>query len=356
MAKIPSTISWRITLYARLSSLSASVWCLVAGLILSHSSSPGLAATPRYFVVGDSFSDTGNFAALNPDAVDAVDVSNPYPELRSNGPLWVSQLFPDLEILPAWTVPTDVPPAATARVVNYAVARATTGYELTRQVGGWLLLTYAPYGMQWQFENMHRRYTFTPDDTLIIWGGVNDLMWAVGAAGMSAPLRLLEELRTPLPLGGMTVMVDQAAVNTMTLVERAVKFGFGRIVVVSTGRDTLVPRLDEATTRVYNDAAAGLEAALAQGVARAAGIWPANHITRLDLTEGLNTRVDSAALRLDRPCLQHGTVCDSPDQYLYWDETHPTTAGHCLIAQIVQQHLAEPALAPVHCTGAAGIE
>jgi|GEM_PF-2779951 len=322
-----------------------------------QSPSPGVAATSRFFVVGDSYSDTGNFAALNPDAVAQADASNPIPEIRSNGPLWVSQLFPDEDILPAWTVPTGALPPATVRVVNYAVARATTGYELTRQVGGWLLPTYAPYGMQWQFENMHRRYTFTPDDTLVIWGGVNDLTWAVEAAAMSAPRRLLEELRTPLPLGGVSTMVDQAAANTMTLVERAVKFGFGRIVVVSTRRDTLVPLLGEQFVRVYNEAAVSLEAVVAQEVERAAATWPDNRITRLDLTAALHTRVEAAALRIDRPCVvQDGTVCDSPGQFLYWDSTHPTTTGHCLIAQIVQEHLAEPAIAPVRCTSAAALE
>ena len=221
------------------SPISDSVWCLVVGLVLVQLSSPGLASTPRFFVVGDSYTDTGNFAALFPAAVDHADASNPNPALRSNGPLWITQLFPHQEILSAWTIPADSLPPATARVINYAVARATTGYELTLQVGGWLFPTYAPYGMQWQFENMHRRYTFIPEDTLIIWGGVNDLSWAASAAAMNPPRQFLEELRTPLPLGGVDAVVGQATANTMTLVERAVKFGFGRIVVVSTGKVVL---------------------------------------------------------------------------------------------------------------------
>lgn len=327
-----------------------------------------MAATPRYFVVGDSYTDTGNFAALHPEAVDPVSESNPYPGLRSNGPVWLSQLFPGQEILSGWTVPQDSPSLVTDRVVNYAVARATTGYELTLEVDGWLLPTYAQYGMQWQFANLHWRYTFTPEDTLIIWGGVNDLVWASTAAGMNAPRRFLEELRTPLPLGGVEAMVDQTTANTITIVQRAVKFGVGRIVVVSTGRDTLVPMLDDATSRIYNDAAAGLEAALAKAVEQAAKTWPDNHISRLDLTEALQSRVAAAALRVDQPCLKNGIVCDAPDQYLYWDGVHPTAAGHCLIAQIVQEHLvgkahlaAEARLAEatppeVLCAGAAGIE
>ena len=347
---------WQIIVRFVHSPLSASVWCLVAGLILAQIPHPGLAASPRYFVVGDSYTDTGNFAALNPDAVDPVSESNPYPGLRSNGPVWPSQLFPDQDILTGWTVPPDSPPPLTARVVNYAVARATTGYELTLQVGGWLLPTYAPYGMQWQFENMHRRYTFTADDTLIIWGGVNDLVLASTAATMNYPRRLLEQLRTPLPLGGVGVMVDQATANTMTLVERAVKFGFGRIVVVSTGKNRLVPLLDEATSGIFNDAASELEAAVAKGVEQAAKTWPDNHISRLDLTDDLRSRAAAAKLRVDRPCLQNGTVCDAPDQYLYWDWAHPTTTGHCLIAQIVQEHLAEATLPKVRCGDAAEVE
>ncbi len=347
---------WRIILNGASSTSAEFVWRLVFCLLLMPLSSLAVAAAQRLFVVGDSYSDTGNFAVLIPEAVAPADASNPIPEVRSNGPLWVSQLFPGEVILPAWTLPSGELPPPEVRVINYAVARATTGYELTRQVGGWLLPTYAPYGMQWQFENMHRRYQFTPDDTLVIWGGVNDLAWAVDTAAMSAPRRLLEELRTPLPTGGVIATVDQAAANTMTLVERAVKFGFGRIVVVTTGGNTLTPLLGERFARVYNEAAVSLETAIGKGVERAATTWPDNHITRLDLTSGLHARAEAASLRIERPCVQDGITCDSPERFLFWDWTHPTTVGHCLIAQILQEHLAEAAIAPVRCSSDATLE
>jgi outer membrane lipase/esterase len=30
-----------------------------------------------------------------------------------------------------------------------------------------------------------------------------------------------------------------------------------------------------------------------------------------------------------------GTVCATPNQYLFWDELHPTAAGHAIIADAV---------------------
>jgi outer membrane lipase/esterase len=32
-------------------------------------------------------------------------------------------------------------------------------------------------------------------------------------------------------------------------------------------------------------------------------------------------------------------TCQNPDEYMFWDGVHPTTAGHALIAQAVAQLL-----------------
>jgi phospholipase/lecithinase/hemolysin len=37
-------------------------------------------------------------------------------------------------------------------------------------------------------------------------------------------------------------------------------------------------------------------------------------------------------VNVDTPCFNGSTVCANPDQYLFWDSMHPTTASDALLA------------------------
>ena len=43
------------------------------------------------------------------------------------------------------------------------------------------------------------------------------------------------------------------------------------------------------------------------------------------------------------PCFNGVTVCANPDQYLFWDDLHPTAAGHQLLADAALAAIPEPA-------------
>jgi len=42
------------------------------------------------------------------------------------------------------------------------------------------------------------------------------------------------------------------------------------------------------------------------------------------------------------PCFDGVTVCSNPDQYLFYDNFHPTTAGHALLAGQLLAAVPEP--------------
>ncbi|MEI9965524.1 MAG: hypothetical protein WDM92_13465 [Caulobacteraceae bacterium] len=44
-------------------------------------------------------------------------------------------------------------------------------------------------------------------------------------------------------------------------------------------------------------------------------------------------------LTVSSGCLSGTAVCASPDSYLYWDGTHPTAAGHRLLAALAEDYL-----------------
>lgn len=39
---------------------------------------------------------------------------------------------------------------------------------------------------------------------------------------------------------------------------------------------------------------------------------------------------------VDQPCYAHGTVCEHPNQYLFWDTLHPTTYIHQKLASMLK--------------------
>ncbi|MEZ5597200.1 MAG: hypothetical protein R3E84_12560 [Pseudomonadales bacterium] len=299
------------------------------------------AAERRYFIVGDSYSDTGNFEALY-----RPNTAGPSVDGDTN---WVDVLFAGHDIQPAWIALNASEPPKDGRVINFAVARATTGYQLTWRTGGWLLPDYAPNGMQWQFERMHRRYTFNPEDTLLIWGSVNDLVWGASTAPASAPARFIEEVRTPLPLGGMAPLVEQTATNLMILVERGVKFGFGRILLLSTGGDTLSPLLDADARTAYTRAADSLESTLRERIDAAAARYPQTRIELIDLSTGIHDGIREFGLRDDIACNQDGQTCETPERYLRQDFVHPTAIGYCLVARTVHPFLEDNTLPEPRC-------
>jgi phospholipase/lecithinase/hemolysin len=260
-------------------------------------------ATDRLVIFGDSLSDVGNTYTLTGGANPP---SPPYFAGRtSNGPVWVEYLAPHLGL----PVPTASRLDGT-NATNYA-------YHGASVVGG----TAVP-----SVENQVTTYlagnTPAPDDLFVYWGGTNDFL-----AG---------QLNATVPA---TAAADQIASLAAA--------GAKNILVLN------LPPLGE-TPAVRNDplrraVANSLATTFNQTLASELGDLRATLSPDVTLTEfdvhalftqifanpssfGL-TNVTAPALTLS----PIPTVVPNPDQYLFWDTGHPTTAAHLILASAIPE-------------------
>jgi cholinesterase len=254
-------------------------------------------------VYGDSLSDNGNlFAATGEPPA-------PYFQGRaSNGPVAVEFLAASLGV----------------PLVDFAWFGATTGLGNFSDLGTPTSLGAASLpGMQLVFSNTQASLTPFLDGLFVVWGGTNDLL-------------------SPSPLDATPQdIVGRAVSNLLGLVVALEGLGANNILVPGLPDVGLIPRT-----------AAGGPAAVAQ----ASAITDAfNLALQSNLPPGV-LFFDSAALlrsavanpsafgftNVTTPCFDGIAVCANPDQHLFWDQAHPTTAGHAVFARAFEQTVAVP--------------
>jgi phospholipase/lecithinase/hemolysin len=249
-------------------------------------------------VYGDSLSDNGNlYAAAGLPGL-------PYYEgRRSNGPVAVEQLAsaigaPLLDF--AWI-------GATTGVGNYADGGSVTGlgaaslpgmssvFALTR---GML----APYAA---------------DGLFVVWGGPNDVL---------AP--------SPLDIGAGGVdwgaVITRAVTNELAIIGGLQALGAQHILVPGMPDLGLTPYFRgigaAAFGTFFTDAFnAALEAALPADVVF--------YDTAALLRSVFDNPGDYGFSEVMDPCFNGTTVCANPGEYLYFDDFHPTTATHAILAR-----------------------
>lgn len=298
-------------------------------LALAPTTSHALPTFGAIYAFGDSLSDAGNVYL----ATGGTDPGAPYFNGQfSNGPTWIQDLSVRLGLGPL--------APSLAGGTDYAFGGATTGNastefaavpDLNQQVG--LFASTLAGGA-------------APSSALYsVWIGGNDLFSILngGVAGACAAD----------PIG----CAQAAAQSEATAISTLVGMGASHFLVPlqadlgSTpgllAQGPIVAGAATALTEAYN---AALVADLA-GLAAAPGI----DLTLLDTLSlegglianpaawGLTDVTDSCYVG---PETGGGTVCANPDQYLYWDQVHPTAAVHALIAQAAERALPEPGTLP----------
>jgi thermolabile hemolysin len=237
----------------------------------------------QIYVFGDSLSDPGNVFKASQGQVPP---SPPYFQGRyADGLVWTEYLAQQLKV-------------NTNANTNFAYGGATTGNSQQLPLG---LLTQIE---QYQASNSHA----STNVLYIIWAGANDYL-----GGGNDP--------------------NQPVENLVTAVKTLVQTGAKNILVVS------LPDLGElpGLTQKHNSQLAAALKNLRQQLKSEPNIiyYDVNEIFNL----AINNPTKFGFVNVTDTCLSterdRYIVCPAPDKYLFWDDIHPSTAAHKLLAETV---------------------
>jgi len=254
----------------------------LATVLITLTSLAGASSFSAVVVYGDSLSDNGNlYAAIGYPP-------SPYYQGRfSNGPVAVEQLAT------AWGVP----------LFDFAYGGATTG--VGNYVDGGTQTTPGKLGLPgMQVELAGSAPLLTPALTssalFIVWGGANDFF-----AGGSP---------------------TTAVTNIDSIVATLQAEGVQHILVPGLPDIGLTPEFygDPVATAYSEEFNSLLLASLPSGVSYGDTFTLLDQITS-DPSYGFTDVKD--------PCFNGTSVCSNPNQYLFWDGVHPTTAADAFLAQ-----------------------
>lgn len=297
----------------------AALFFLIPGVLRAQT------AYTSIVIFGDSLSDTGNDAAVSKAyftvAAQVPGAASNYADGRfTDGPatlpaavnyqgVWIEQLAGMLSSKPAVL-------NSLAGGTNYAYGYATTNTGTSSFVypppNSALAFPVKNMGQQLS-DYLATKPTITNKTLFVVWGGANDLLNATGATD-----------------------IINAATREAGIVQTLIANGATEIMVVNLPPLGLTPRFNaSAATSVPATAAAqGYNQALAAGLAQIAASAPTVHLYQLDTYTLFNTTVGPpmAAGLVNVTASSQGNTAVNPDTYLFWDDLHPTTYGHRILA------------------------
>ena len=289
---------------------------LLGGCALVLSSAPSFAYS-AFYVFGDSLSDAGNVYDISGRLVP------PYPYVGghfSNGPTWAEDLSGKLGL--------GTLKPSTQGGTDYAYGYATTSADIPRS-------TPVPLGLnipniEQQVANYNAGHGFKADSSALysVWIGSNDVLNALAAVGSGTLTPIEAEARV-----GTAISSEITAIGTLVregakhlLIGLLPDFG------LTPALNTIAPFEGTAAAAAYNEALQAAATTYFSGV----------DLHFLDTFDLLRSAVDHPSAYgfsdVTTPCLTT-SVCSHPDQHLFWDDLHPTRAGHELIADLAVRTL-----------------
>ena len=274
----------------------------------------------QFYVFGDSLSDTGNiFTATggleNPES--AFPPNPPYSEGRfSNGPIWVNFVGDEIGLTPTQFIPT--PANIPTEGINFAIGGSSSGLnnaffpDLPSLPG--VLGQVGLFTQTLQANNQKAN----PNALYTVWGGANDYVF-----------------------GGVTDP-NQTVSNLSNAVGALAAAGAGKIAVFN------LPDLGKTPFAIANGISPQLtqltlahNAALEQALAGLSANTDAN-IIPVDINSLLNRAAANPGefgftQNPAIPCVigdfnSISSVCDNPDEFIFFDAVHPSSKSHRLVA------------------------
>lgn len=294
--------------------------CLAAVLALTLAG-PALAGYSQIIAFGDSLSDTGNLYRMTSTSLGFGVPGKPYVDGRfSNGPLAVEWLASDLGV----------------GVTSYAFGGAQTGPA--NQAG--LLLDGT--GVAGQIRRFATDLDGQPADQkalYFLWAGPNDFYTGVNmtlpATSQTAASNMLGNVMELYYMGAQDFFIPLMPDLSQTPASLA---------------ESLQYQSDAAQrTQEYNSL-------LVNGLQHLAASAPGLNVTVFDTVAFMTRRLhgmDAQGLNTVDACysIASGSVCSTPDSYLFWDGQHPTTAANAVLAQAFAAAVPEPGKLPMALLG-----
>jgi len=277
----------------------------VAVMLTTLASFANASSFPAIIVYGDSLSDNGNLYALT-----GQPPSPPYDQRLSNGPVAVEQLAA------MWGVPLH----------DFAFAGATSG--IGNYADGGTQTTPGALGLPgMQLELAASAPILTPPLTstalFVVWGGANDF----------------------LVNGSVTTAVSNIDSIVATLL------GDG-------AQHILVPGMPDLglTPDFYGNPLATAYAQQFNTLLLASLPSNATYVDTFNLLRSINANPAAYGFTdVTDPCFNGTTVCANPNQYLFWDGFHPTTAADTILANEFAAAAPEPSSLVLIGSGMSGL-
>lgn len=295
---------------------------IVGALFLSLASAQASAYSQLY-VFGDSLSDTGNLFA-------ATGGTNPIPPYFngrfSNGPVWVETLAASLGL--------PVNPSLLGGT-NYAFAGAVTGPSFVAQP--------VPTLVQQAASFIGAPGPADPNALYVIWGGGNDVRAGGNPGGsMANAVTNVTNIITSLAAEGAKFFLV-ANLPNIGLTPDAIAGGPAAVA----GATFLSTTFNSALAA----ALPGLGAGLGVGINQLDVFGFLNNVIANPGAYGINNT--NTKCYTGSSTLGGGTVCATPDTYVFWDGIHPTAAAARALGGLAGSIVPVPAAAWLFVSGVA---